>query len=151
MNETGDVTITWDKDNEAYVKALVEKRMNEGHTFFITIPRKIFGKEFSKVKTKLKSIKQLDKVNSVTLEDNEGCDPGEIILPSVKKRTVGVNQKGLDIAFDTKDDELNLALKDDKIKLVKLNQKDSISTRRALTAGDVIKNQSVAVRKIVGG
>lgn len=39
LNVTGDVTITWDEENDEAMRAVIEKKMAEGVTFFLIRPR----------------------------------------------------------------------------------------------------------------
>ena len=63
LNMSGDVTITWDKDNESYVKAMVAAKIKEGYTFFILKKGFIFNKKI--------------KVNDAS--DIQG--PGKMLIP----------------------------------------------------------------------
>jgi hypothetical protein len=89
-NMRGDVTISWTKENEDFIKQMIEKKMKEGYSFFVIIPRKIFGMDRPRVKTKL-TLKNKDKnlslVNEVILKEeksNKAKDIIDISLP-VKK------------------------------------------------------------------
>lgn len=63
LNMSGDVTITWDKDNESYVKAMVAAKLKEGYTFFILKNGFIFNKKV--------------KINDAS--DIQG--PGKMLIP----------------------------------------------------------------------
>ncbi len=39
LNETGDVTITWEAENDERMLPIIEKKMKEGITFFLIEPR----------------------------------------------------------------------------------------------------------------
>lgn len=39
LNETGDVTITWEAENDERMLPIIEKKMAEGITFFLIEPR----------------------------------------------------------------------------------------------------------------
>ena len=39
LNETGDTTIVWTDDRDAEMEAIIAKKMAEGITFFIIVPR----------------------------------------------------------------------------------------------------------------
>lgn len=157
-NLTGDVTITWDQSNEEYVRQMVADKMKEGYVFFILKPRKIFGKTIVNTKTKVKKVEDLQNAvmdekgeRSVVLrtDDNNIKFTG---VPQGDNRQVGVKQDGLGIAFDAKDKDLNLAIENDKIQLVKPDsQQEKQAVRRARTPEEVVKKQSMGTRPIAGG
>lgn len=155
-NLTGDVTITWDDSNETYVKQMVEEKMKAGYVFFILKPRKLFGKTIVNTKTKVKKVSDLDLAVVDAKGERSVSTPSDDIviknMPADDSRQIGVQQSGLAIAFDAKDKDLNLAIENDKIQLVKPNAREErVSSHRAKTADEVVKKQSVGTRPIVGG
>lgn len=129
LNMSGDVTITWDKQNEADMLALIQKKMDEGYAFFLVKPR-FFGLLGTK-KTPLKSAKDAQGVGSVSAED----------------RLVGHAVSRIC------DAEVSSALQKQKARLVGSSQSSGPleTTRRAASAAEVLTRQAVAVRPVVGG
>jgi len=129
LNMSGDVTITWDKADEAAMLALIEKKMSEGYSFFLSQPR-FFGLLGSR-KVPLKSIDQAQAAGKVLADDrlvghavSRICDP-----------------------------EVEAVLRENKARLVESTKNSGAvqTTRRAVSAAEVLQNQSVAIRPVVGG
>lgn len=66
----GDVELTWDSQNDEPMRALIEKKMREGVTFFVMKP--LLGDHVS-VRRRLKDVKDL-KTNSVKVKDADVID-----------------------------------------------------------------------------
>lgn len=153
-NLLGDITITWDEKNEAFVKAMVQKKMDDGYVFFVIKPRRIFGMDMPRVKTKVRKVSDLDNVDTVRIKTDDLSVAKDFVvdLPASEARTVKIEQEGMAVAFDARDDDLNIGLKDDKLKLARSNPRDEkIAVGRAKSADEVVKGQSVGTRRVVGG
>lgn len=130
MNMTGDITISWDDTNRDQMLALVQQKMNEGYSFFIVEPR-LFGMLGTK-KVEVTSIEQARKAGAVSVKDKD--------VQEILKRAK------LD------DPAVEAAVSSGAAKLVSAGHGDNISTtRRARSASEVVSNQTVAVRRVVGG
>lgn len=70
LNDMGDVELTWDSQNDEKVRALIEKKMREGVTFFVIKP--LIG-DAVHVKRRLKDVRDL-KSNSVKMKDRDVID-----------------------------------------------------------------------------
>lgn len=68
LNETGDVTLGWTYHNDEVMLKIIQKKMNEGMTFFI-----IDKKFFNLIKTKTKLTKPYDafKNRSIIMDDDD--------------------------------------------------------------------------------
>lgn len=129
LNMSGDVTITWDPANEEAMLALIQKKMDEGYRFFLVKPR-FFGLLGNR-KVPLKSAEEAREAGKVSADDalvghavSRICDP-----------------------------EVEQALRESKARLVEdTKTRSTLATVRvAQSASEVLKNQSVAVRAVVGG
>jgi hypothetical protein len=130
LNMTGDISVTWDEENRDAVIALVEAKLQEGYSFFILKPR-FFGL-FGQAKQPVTSIDQVKAAGSVVIPDSEA--------KRILERT-RVN----DAAVET-------AIARGKLHLVSSSKLTDIETvRRARSAQEVVKHQTVAVRRIAGG
>lgn len=129
LNMSGDVTITWDDSNKAAVLALVEQKLKQGYSFFVLTPRplrRIFGDK----KERLTSAEQLAKATAVVVADDQ-----------VQAIVDGLG-----------DPEVQAAVKAGHARLAQAAKSSSLNTvRRAATASEVLVNQTVAVRPVVGG
>lgn len=127
LNMSGDVTITWDDSNRDSIKELVSQKMTEGYSFFILTPRalSVFGNK----KVALTDSRQLDNALGVVVADSQVAaivanlgDPAvESVVRSGKATRAVAPKLPLDCA------------------------------RRAESAAEVVQNQTVAVRRVVGG
>lgn len=128
LNMTGDITITWDAQNEAAILALVEKKMSEGYSFFILKPR-VLGLLGHK-KVEMTDIEEARKAGGVVVTD--------ALAEKVLAR--------LD------DADLEATVANGKARVVGRNNVADVSTaRRAKTPAEVVRHPAVAVRRVVGG
>jgi hypothetical protein len=69
LNGTGDVTISWSEDRDEQMEAWIQKKMDEGYTFF-TLPDSFFGR-LSKMwqKEPLKTVADVGEGRTVYLDD----------------------------------------------------------------------------------
>ena len=131
LNSTGDVTVSWDEKDEASVMALVEKKMAQGYAFFVLKPRR-FGLPGSS-KQKVKSLDAVRKAGHVVVPDE--------LVQEMFKQQLG-------------DKDLEAVVEAGKARVVSAGQGGNStfeSVRRAKTATEVVRNQTVAVRQVVGG
>lgn len=130
LNMTGDITISWDASNEAAMLALVEEKMKEKVTFFILKPRilSFLGKK----KVRATSIEQIAEAGAAVLEDADF------------HRMMG--------RLKLHDEALEAAVAAGKAHLTKSDTPvDRAAIRPAKTAQEVVQNQTIAVRRVVGG
>lgn len=160
-NGRGDVTITWTIENRDFVRKLIADKLKMGYSFFVVVPRKIFGFERPAVKTTLtqknlpKYINQVSK--AVMVEDMDDYTQ-HINLPDYKadsKKIVSVKQDGLEVAFDVDDKDIEAHLLKNEITLVRkgglrASLKDR-QTRRSEDIEEISSSRSIAIRPIVGG
>ena len=69
LNEMGDVTLIWQEQNDAAMEALIQKRMDEGITFFIIEPR--LGGLVAPDRKKLKKPAEAMKHRALSIPDEE--------------------------------------------------------------------------------
>lgn len=128
LNMSGDVTITWDDTNKEAIIALVREKMAQGYSFFILKPRAL--KVFGNSKKRLTDPAQLDTACGVVVPDSQ-----------VQAIVDGLGDK-----------EVQATVRGGSARLASAPNVVSLDTvRRAKSAEDVVKHQSVAVRPLVGG
>jgi len=130
LNLTGDITITWDSANESTMLGLIEQKMKEGFSFFVLKPRAlaILGKK----KVRAESIGDVARAGSALIPD---CEFHRMMAKlelhdSAVQTVVAAGQASLTRPIIT--------LAGDTVK-------------RAQSAAEVLRNQTVAVRPVVGG
>lgn len=128
LNMTGDVTITWDDQNEAAVLALVQKKMNEGYTFFILKPR--FGGLLGNHLVPLKNI-----------EDARA--QGKVVAPDALTDRIIAQLDDADLTAEVSNGRARIRTSTEAVQLD--------AGYRAKSARDVLGQQAVAVRPIVAG
>lgn len=130
LNRTGDITVSWDESNEDAVLDMVAQKMKEGYSFFILKPR-MFGL-CSPKKVRANSIAEVKAAGAVVVDDaafDKMMSKAKVDDPQVEK-----------------------ALADGTMKLVSADAAGSADTvRRATSPQEVVRNQTVAVRRVVGG
>lgn len=141
LNMSGDVTITWDESNRAAIEAMVEKKMKEGFSFFILKPRSL--KVLGNKKVALTDPRQLKDAVGVVITDEQAAKMQNGILPSAGGQPV--ERVG--------DEDVRNAVTKGEAQMARSSSNVvSLDTvRRARNAKDVVANQSVAVRPVVGG
>lgn len=127
LNMTGDITITWDDSNKEKVLALIRKKMSDGYNFFTTKRVPIIGVE-RKVRV---SNKNIDSIEKLVIPDNE-----------FDKLVAGMNDS--EVAALVHSGEARMAKRTD-------DKRSREAIKRLDKAEEVLKNQSLAVRPIVGG
>ena len=129
LNLSGDVTITWDKSNEEQILALIEEKMRQGFSFFILKPRALGILPPKKVRAK--SMAQVARAGQVRVADE---DVQRILASHVHDTDVqGAVQSGA--------------------ARLERSQEDATydAGPRISSAREVVRNQSVAVRPVMGG
>lgn len=130
LNMTGDVTISWDASNQEAILALVEEKMKEKFTFFIIKPR--FLSFLGKKKVRATSIRQIAEAGAAVVADEDF------------QRMMG--------RLKLHDDALEAAVAAGKAHLTKSDVPvERAMIRPARTAQEVMQNQTIAVRRVVGG
>lgn len=127
LNMTGDITITWDDSNKEKVLALIRKKMSDGYNFFTTKRVPIVGIE-RKVRV---SNKNIDSIEKLVIPDNE-----------FDKLVAGMNDA--EVAALVHSGEARMAKRSD-------DKRSREAVKRIDKAEEVLENQSLAVRPIVGG
>lgn len=128
LNSTGDITISWDKDKETEMLALIDKKMKEGYAFFILKPR--LGGLLGNKKVEAKTIDQVRKA-------------GSVVAPDALAKAVVMNLGDADLSTAVAAGQATLA------STLKTTTMETV--RRAATAVDVVKSQSIAVKPMAGG
>jgi ribosomal protein L12E/L44/L45/RPP1/RPP2 len=129
LNMSGDVTITWSAENRERILELVREKMKQGYHFFILKPRPL-ASVFGNSKERLTQASQLKGAVGIVVPDSQVA---AIIQQMGDKDVANVVQQG------------HAAI----AQAPRTQTHDT--TRRAATAEEVVKHQSVAVKAIVGG
>ena len=93
LNETGDVTITWDAENDERMLEIIEKKMKAGITFFLIEPR-MNGLVAPDTSKQLKKAKDSLKHRALSMKDKDFEDmvaEGKAVLvqtPDAPAKTV---------------------------------------------------------------
>lgn len=127
LNMTGDITITWTEENREKMLELIRQKMKDGYNFFTTKKVPIIGVE-RKVRVSNKNIDTLEKL---VIPDNE-----------FDKLVAGMNDK--EVAALVHAGDAKMAKRKD-------NRSGREMLKRLEHAEEVLRNQSLAVRPVVGG
>lgn len=139
LNMTGDITISWDEQNRDAILALVEQKMKSGHRFFIIKPRALGLLGNKKV-----PLTQLD----------QAAKAGSIVVPDDVARDILNEAKEVPKRAKLDDDAVETVVASGKAQLtvVQGGKQTQYETQGvAKKAEQVLQNQTVAVRPIVGG
>lgn len=135
LNMTGDITISWDASNEAAMLAMVEEKMKQKFTFFILKPR--FLAILGKKKVRANSIEEIAAAGAVVIDDDD------FQRLEIKEMMGRLNLHDKDVEAAVATGKAHLTKSDVPV--------DRAMVRRAATAEEVVRNQTVAVRRVVGG
>ncbi|MBY3155300.1 hypothetical protein HFO56_23540 [Rhizobium laguerreae] len=69
LNNSGDSTITWEKDNDEVMRALIEKKMAEGMAFFVIHPKALGF--IPRPKSRISDVDEIMKRRSVAVKDQD--------------------------------------------------------------------------------
>ncbi|MCZ7862759.1 hypothetical protein O9X98_15395 [Agrobacterium salinitolerans] len=69
LNNSGDSTITWEKENDEVMRDLIEKKMKQGVAFFV-IPPKVMG-FIPRPKSRVTDVDEIMKRRSVSVKDED--------------------------------------------------------------------------------
>lgn len=128
LNSTGDITISWEKDKENEMLALIDKKMKDGYTFFLLKPRA--GGLLGNKKVPAENLEQIRQA-------------GSVVVPDALAKAVVMNLGDSDVSTAVAAGSATL------VSTVKKTTMDSV--RRATSAAEVVASQSVAIRPISGG
>lgn len=134
LNMTGDITIEWDAENADLIKAMVEKKMKEGYSFFVLKPR--LGGLLGHKRVEVTEVSQLDSATGA----------GAVSVPDAlaEKMIKSLN-----------DNDVGTLVANKKAKLVSKvegNVHYLDTSHRAKSAEEVVSSsESVAVRRLAGG
>ena len=128
LNRSGDITITWDSQNDEKIKELVRKKMAEGYTFFTM--RKVVI-DAIQIKRKV-GAKGIDTLTSLIIDDD-----------TFDKMVEGLDDRDLaDV----------LRLQSGKLAKRREQSKELVAQKRAKTPEEVIEaKQCLGVRPVMGG
>lgn len=107
LNGTGDVTITWTAENEESMKALIEKKIKDGYSFFVV--EKIFG--IIPHKTRVTSIDQVKLGSKLLLQDNDALrlfEEGKIEVEKTEGRKYDTKHRTEDVDEILKSETLGI-------------------------------------------
>lgn len=142
LNETGDVTITWDDESEAEVKALVAKKLKEGYTFF-TVKRRML---VLSTKSKL-GISDVVSAKSIKMDDDAYAQ----MKKSLSEEELSL-LKNNSLLQATGDADVSVLVAAQKAALALLSDKDETKPlARTKDINTIVPNQCVAFRATVGG
>lgn len=126
LSMLGDVVISWDEQNKDKILKVIQKKMDEGYTFFTT---KKFGFKVFSRRIKV-SPKNLHLVEEIILTDEQ-----------FDKMVDDFNDKDIAELVTTKSATVGKRVKKETL----------VGMSRATKAEDVIDKNSVALRPVVGG
>ena len=127
FNMTGDITLTWDPQNRDKVIEMVKKKMKEGYHFFTT---------------KRVPILRLTRRAKVTDRNVELID--SLIIPDEEFEAWSKSMDDADIASAVREGHAHLSKRQSQNRELDL-------VRRLETAEEVVEEQALAVRRVVGG
>lgn len=103
LNETGDVTITWDEGADERMLEIIQKRMNAGFVFFLIEPR-MGGLVPPDTSKRLKKPEQALKHRALSMKDDDfeklvAAGDAELVkTPAAPARTVRKAQTAREVA-----------------------------------------------------
>ncbi len=102
LNESGDVTIVWDEGQDDMMEAIIQKKMDQGITFFLIEPR--LGGLAAPKHTELRAAAEARKHRALSIRDADFAafvDSGAgttIATPPAKAKTTRVSRVAKEVA-----------------------------------------------------
>jgi hypothetical protein len=128
MNSTGDITISWEKDKEEEMLALVQAKLDQGYTFFLLKPRAggLLG-------TKKVPVESIEEIRAA----------GSFVAPDALAKAVVMNLG---------DDVVSKAVQNGNAHVTAIGKNTSMeSVGSTRNAQEVVRSNSVAIKPISGG
>ena len=97
LNETGDVTIEWSDEHEESMRALIEKKLSEGYSFFI-LEKRFFG--LMETKQKVTDIDQIQKGTKLLLRDEDAIrlfNDGKVKVKKNRSKELSTSKRSSDV------------------------------------------------------
>jgi hypothetical protein len=102
LNQHGDVTVVWEPEQDEQMRAIIQKKMDEGCSFYIIEPR--LGGLQPPTKSRLNNFDAALKQRALAISDADllefvGMGSGEVIkTPKTKAKTVRRAKKAAEVA-----------------------------------------------------
>lgn len=135
LNSTGDITISWNNEDEAQVKALIQSKIDQGFVFFVLEDRPSYLSIIGKKKVYIKDVKQLNKHHKVTLKTKE-CS--EKIEAEYKN-------------FNIEDKEVDDLFRQGSVAISRVTSTSYETVKRAKNVDEIMSNHTIAHNRLVGG
>jgi len=130
LNMTGDITISWDKENAPKIIEMVKKKMAEGYHFFT-----------------IKTIPIIRMKRKVKVTDKNVDDLDTLLIDDVEFERLSSQLDDPDVAAVVSEGHAHLS----KRKADKKASKAFDVVKRVTDAHEVLDGQSVALRPVYGG
>lgn len=134
LNSTGDITLTWEDEQEEAMKAMIQKKIDQGYAFFILEPRSGFLKLLGRKKVTIKDVSQI-KSNHVTMDTDD--ETAKILFKEVD--------------FQLGDELADKLFKSGKVGIANVPQSDYSTVRKTKDVKEIMKSHTVATPRIVAG
>lgn len=134
LNGTGDITLTWENNEDAEIKAMIQAKIDSGYCFFIFEPRVSFLKVLGKKRKTIRDVAEI-KGREVVMKTNDNTNAGTIL-----KDTFKIGDSGSDKLF-----------KLGKVGIATVPESDYGSVRKTKDANEVMKQHTVVTAPIAAG
>lgn len=134
MNETGDITLTWDDDKDEEMRSMIQDKINKGHIFFIFEPREGFLKLLGRKKVTIYDIEQL-RTNKITMKTD--ADTAKVLFK--------------DVDFKLGDVEADKVFKSGKVGIANVPQSSYETTTMTKDVSKIMKSHTVMINPIAAG
>jgi hypothetical protein len=133
LNETGDITLTWDDGEDAEIKKMIQSKLDAGYVFFILEPRVSFLKMLGQKKRTIKDISEI-KGNKIVMKTDDSVNASSFL--------------GNVSLGDSDAEKLFLA---GRVGIANVRENDYNTVKSAKTVAEVMRNHTIATPRITAG
>lgn len=134
LNETGDITLTWDDGEDAEIKRMIQAKLDAGYVFFILEPRVSFLKMLGEKKRTIKDISEI-KGNKIVMKTDDSVSASSFLSNNV---SLG----------DSDAEQLFLS---GRVGIANVRENNYNTVKSAKTVAEVMRSHTIATPRITAG
>lgn len=154
LNSTGDVTLSWNEDQDSAMREMIEEKLKEGYAFFIIEPRSSFIKLLGNKRKYIKNVSEI-KSNEVVMEIDEVEYMKSLKMknqePLIKLKSDSKNKHSNENVINLGDKKAEKLVMTGKIAVSNVPATNYDTVKKSNSVDEIVKSHAVAFPKIVGG
>lgn len=135
LNETGDITLTWENSEDTEIKSMIQAKLDAGYVFFILEPRVNFLKMLGNKKKTIRDVSEIKGRKVIMKTDSDSSNAKHLLSGAIN-------------LGDSDSEQLFL---NGKVGIANVGESNYETVKRAKTVMEVMKNHTIASPRIVAG